>query len=139
MWFFLFVYFLMMMLTSKTDPLALIVRLALPGVNETYQDLLTAKLRLSLQGVFFLPIQIASCHASITLLTGLICGVDFLFFSITITFLMSILQILGGATFLVCLPWALQLLVKFGWIRAFIYVSSDINMRICIQELLLEN
>ncbi len=126
MWAFLFMYFLMQMLTSKSDTLAMIVRMALPGVNEQYQDLLTAKLRLTLQGVFFLPIQMSSINAAVTLGSGLIFGIDFVFFATIITFLMSMLQILGGATFLVCIPWSLALLAKSGWLYATAYFAIHV-------------
>jgi len=98
-----FVYFLIVMLNREDDMLGMLVTVLFPA-GHTCQEELAETLRAAVQGVFYLPVQLASIHAGIMFVTLKVVGMRYAYLLTSLVFITSLLPLFSPLVvlFLIC-------------------------------------
>ncbi|KAE8880562.1 hypothetical protein PF010_g4818 [Phytophthora fragariae] len=94
------------LLCMNWDPIEKLVQDLLP-IQVDKRPEVVRSLRKVIEGVFFLPLKMASIHAIVTMVSFTIVNADFMYLATTVTFFISIVPIIPP--YLVCVPWVFSI------------------------------
>ncbi|TMW63451.1 hypothetical protein Poli38472_002392 [Pythium oligandrum] len=112
---FFFLSSMFYLLSTKWDPIERFVEDLLP-IQVEKRPQVVHSLRKVVEGVFFLPLKMASLHALVTLVSFTMVNADFVYLATTFTFFISIVPIIPP--YLVCLPWVFSIWVTSSFLKA---------------------
>lgn len=112
---FFFVSSLFYLLCTNWDPIERFVEDLLPIQVDKRPDVVRS-LRKVIEGVFFLPLKMASLHAIVTMVSFTIVNADFMYLATTVTFFISIVPIIPP--YLVCVPWVISIGLTSSIVKA---------------------
>ncbi|GLD93199.1 hypothetical protein PINS_up001791 [Pythium insidiosum] len=112
---FFFLSTLFYLLCTNWDPIERFVEDLLP-IQVDKRPQVVSSLRKVVEGVFFLPLKMASIHALVTLFSFSLVNADFVYLATTFTFFISIVPIIPP--YLVCLPWVASIWVTSSFVKA---------------------
>lgn len=112
---FFFISSLFYLLCTNWDPIERFVEDLLPIQVEKRPDVVRS-LRRVIEGVFFLPLKMASIHAIVTMVSFTIMNADFMYLATTVTFFISIVPIIPP--YLVCVPWVISIGLTSSIVKA---------------------
>ncbi|KAI9922262.1 hypothetical protein PsorP6_002084 [Peronosclerospora sorghi] len=101
-----FISSLFYLLCTNWDPIERFVQDLLP-IQVDKRPEVVGSLRKVIEGVFFLPLKMASIHAIVTMVSFTIVNADFMYLATTVTFFISIVPIIPP--YLVCVPWVISI------------------------------
>ncbi|KAL7689678.1 putative transmembrane protein TqsA [Plasmopara halstedii] len=132
---FFFVSSLFYLLCTNWDPIERFVEDLLPIQVDKRPDVVRS-LRKVIEGVFFLPLKMASLHAIVTMVSFTIMNADFMYLATTVTFFISIVPIIPP--YLVCVPWVISIGLTSSFVKALALFGVQYVVFTMLDEMLYE-
>ncbi|KAF4137913.1 AI-2E family transporter [Phytophthora infestans] len=132
---FFFISSLFYLLCTNWDPIERFVEDLLPIQIDKRPDVVRS-LRKVIEGVFFLPLKMASIHAIVTMVSFTIVNADFMYLATTVTFFISIVPIIPP--YLVCVPWVISIGLTSSIIKALALFAVQYVAFTVLDEMLYE-
>ncbi|CAH0491352.1 unnamed protein product [Peronospora farinosa] len=132
---FFFVSSLFYLLCTNWDPIERFVQDLLP-IQVNKRPEVVRSLRKVIEGVFFLPLKMASIHAIVTMVSFTIVDADFMYLATTVTFFISIVPIIPP--YLVCVPWVISIGLTTSIVRALALFAVQYVAFTVLDEMLYE-
>ncbi|CAI5732996.1 unnamed protein product [Peronospora destructor] len=132
---FFFVSSLFYLLCTNWDPIERFVQDLLP-IQVNKRPEVVRSLRKVIEGVFFLPLKMASIHAIVTMVAFTIVDADFMYLATTVTFFISIVPIIPP--YLVCVPWVISIGLTTSIVRALALFAVQYVAFTVLDEMLYE-
>ncbi|KUF76730.1 Transmembrane protein [Phytophthora nicotianae] len=132
---FFFISSLFYLLCTNWDPIERFVEDLLPIQVDKRPDVVRS-LRKVIEGVFFLPLKMASIHAIVTMVSFTIVNADFMYLATTVTFFISIVPIIPP--YLVCVPWVISIGLTSSIVKALALFAVQYVAFTVLDEMLYE-
>ncbi|KAG7391335.1 hypothetical protein PHYPSEUDO_005284 [Phytophthora pseudosyringae] len=132
---FFFISSLFYLLCTNWDPIERFVQDLLP-IQVDKRPEVVRSLRKVIEGVFFLPLKMASIHAIVTMVSFTIVNADFMYLATTVTFFISIVPIIPP--YLVCVPWVISIGLTSSVVKALALFAVQYVAFTVLDEMLYE-
>ncbi|OWZ22626.1 putative membrane protein [Phytophthora megakarya] len=132
---FFFISSLFYLLCTNWDPIERFVQDLLP-IQVDKRPEVVRSLRKVIEGVFFLPLKMASIHAIVTMVSFTIVNADFMYLATTVTFFISIVPIIPP--YLVCVPWVISMGLTSSVVKALALFAVQYVAFTVLDEMLYE-
>ncbi|KAG1708313.1 hypothetical protein DVH05_024993 [Phytophthora capsici] len=132
---FFFISSLFYLLCTNWDPIERFVQDLLP-IQVDKRPAVVRSLRKVIEGVFFLPLKMASIHAIVTMVSFTIVNADFMYLATTFTFFISIVPIIPP--YLVCVPWVISIGLTSSVVKALALFAVQYVAFTVLDEMLYE-
>ncbi|KAK1939297.1 Transmembrane protein 245 [Phytophthora citrophthora] len=132
---FFFISSLFYLLCTNWDPIERFVQDLLP-IQVDKRPAVVRSLRKVIEGVFFLPLKMASIHAIVTMVSFTIVNSDFMYLATTFTFFISIVPIIPP--YLVCVPWVISIGLTSSVVKALALFAVQYVAFTVLDEMLYE-
>ncbi|KAL3668086.1 hypothetical protein V7S43_006951 [Phytophthora oleae] len=132
---FFFISSLFYLLCTNWDPIERFVQDLLP-IQVNKRPAVVRSLRKVIEGVFFLPLKMASIHAIVTMVSFTIVNADFMYLATTFTFFISIVPIIPP--YLVCVPWVISIGLTSSVVKALALFAVQYVAFTVLDEMLYE-
>ncbi|KAG6613557.1 uncharacterized protein IUM83_04467 [Phytophthora cinnamomi] len=123
------------LLCMNWDPIERLVQDLLP-IQVHKRPEVVRSLRKVIEGVFFLPLKMASIHAIVTMVSFTIVNADFMYLATTVTFFISIVPIIPP--YLVCVPWVVSIGLTSSVVKALALFAVQYVAFTVLDEMLYE-